>query len=236
MRRLWEILERAGEVMPPTEVYNEGNVLALVLDALDRREGEHPLAPMPGARWYREALLASPFAPRFRGDPLGEGWTHADGAVGHFSIGGGRGDLRLEPDAHQLLIIEAKLGSPLSSGTTRAAGYDQAARNVACLANAISGCPVERAGFYVLAPTASIEAGTFGSLVTLESIAKRVSERVATYEGKRDQWHADVFLPALPRIDVELLPWEEILRQISDSEIDAFYARCIEHNPIRVAR
>ena len=43
VRRLWQILERSGEVVPPTEVYSEGNLLALAPDALDRdRKPERP--------------------------------------------------------------------------------------------------------------------------------------------------------------------------------------------------
>ena len=229
MERLWRILERAGEVMPPTEVYNEGNLLALVLDALDRSDAPHPLAPMAGARWYREALLASPFAPRFRGDPLGEGWTHADAVVGHFAVRAGRGDLQPHADARQLVVIEAKLGSPLSKGTTRAPTYDQAARNVACLAHTIAGTPIERAGFHVLAPAESIEVGTFGRLVTPESVAARVQERVASYGGEREAWLSDVFQPGLARIELGLLSWEALLEWLGDDELDAFYAACLRH-------
>ncbi|MCH7876577.1 MAG: hypothetical protein IH965_14945 [Gemmatimonadetes bacterium] len=45
----------------------------------DRYAVPHPFALMPRARWYSEALLPSQFLKRFRGDPLAEGWTHADG-------------------------------------------------------------------------------------------------------------------------------------------------------------
>jgi hypothetical protein len=46
MERLWRILERAGDVMPATQVYNEGNTLALVLDACERHGGR--FAPRRG--------------------------------------------------------------------------------------------------------------------------------------------------------------------------------------------
>ena len=48
-----EILSRCGtetSVLPPTALYNEGWLLRLVLDWLDRhRELEHPLSFMPGS-------------------------------------------------------------------------------------------------------------------------------------------------------------------------------------------
>ena len=40
---------------------------------------------------------------------------------------------RLLPDATQLMVIKAKIFSPLSGGTRNAPGFDQAARNVACI-------------------------------------------------------------------------------------------------------
>lgn len=71
--------------MPPTHLYNEGWMLRLVLDWLDRhRDLEHPLALHEGARWYSEALLPSRFLRDEHGDPLAESHTHADGLIGHF--------------------------------------------------------------------------------------------------------------------------------------------------------
>lgn len=153
-------------VLPPTELYNEGWLLRLVLDWLDRqREIEHPLSFMPGARWYSEALLPSRFLPRTRGDRLAESFTHADGLIGHFDVDSGqRGDARLRADVQQFIVTEAKLGSKLSRGTKNAPDFDQAARNVACIAHMLSvigvaPLKVRRLGFFVVAPLAQIESG-----------------------------------------------------------------------------
>jgi hypothetical protein len=100
---------------PPTLLYNEGWLLRLILDWFAGRDvGGHPLSFATGARWFSEALLPSAFLARYRGDELAESWTHADGVVGHFVIGeGGKADLRLAPEAGQLLVLEAKLFSGL---------------------------------------------------------------------------------------------------------------------------
>lgn len=72
--------------LPPTELFNEGWMLRLVLDWMSRHPGTpHPLSFCPGASWYSEALLPSRFLPRFRRDTRAEGYTHADGLVGQFS-------------------------------------------------------------------------------------------------------------------------------------------------------
>ena len=175
-----EILGRCGTdnpVLPPTELYNEGWLLRLVLDWLDRhREVEHPLSFMPGARWYSEALLPSRFLPRTRGDKLAESFTHADGLIGHFDVDSGqRGDARLRPGVQQFIVTEAKLGSTLSRGTTNAPDFDQAARNVACIAHmlaatAVTPMQVQRLGFYVLAPRKQIESAACpGQISTMRS-------------------------------------------------------------------
>jgi len=116
------ILDRCGSensVLPPTELFNEGWMLRLVLDWLDRNRGiVHPLSFAPEARWYSEALLPSLFLPQSRGDIKAESFTHADGVIGHFSIASGeRGDVKLLPGVKQFVVIEAKLGSTLSAGT-----------------------------------------------------------------------------------------------------------------------
>jgi hypothetical protein len=116
------ILERCGSsnsVMPPTQLFNEGWMLRLVLDWLDRnREINHPFSFTPDARWYSEALLTPRFLPQSRADSRAESFTHADGVVGHFSVNSGvRGDALILPNAKQFIVTEAKMGSSLSAGT-----------------------------------------------------------------------------------------------------------------------
>jgi predicted type IV restriction endonuclease len=54
--------------------------------------------------------------------------------IGHFNIGkDGRGDFTLKPDATHFVVLEAKMFSKLSAGTTRASYYNQAARYVGCI-------------------------------------------------------------------------------------------------------
>lgn len=124
-----EILSRCGTeaaVLPPTQLYNEGWLLRLVLDRLAQsKQGDHPPSLEPGAIWYSEALLPSRFLPTRRGDTLAESFTHADGVVGHFRVRSGlRGDVELLPQPAQFMVIEAKLGSSLSAGTKNAPAYD----------------------------------------------------------------------------------------------------------------
>ena len=180
---------------PPTLLYNEGWLLRLVLDwtARNRTPGS-PLSLAAGAAWFSEALLPSRFLPRYQGDPLAESHTHADGVIGHIAVGqAGLTDLQLAPEATQLVVLEAKLGSKLSAGTKNAPGYDQAARTVACMAEVLrrAARPAARfsaLGFYVLAPRAQIEAGVFRAQMQPGSIRHKVQRRVQGYGGLHDAW------------------------------------------------
>ena len=237
--RVIDILESAGTkaaVIRPTELYNEGWMLRLILDWAQQHAPEnHPLTFLPDARWYSEALLRSPFLARCRGDKLAEAWTHADGVVGHLSVGGtSKGGLTLRKGASQLVVVEAKMWSKLSPGTTNAPGYDQAARTVACLAETLKRADiepqqVERFAFLVAAPKAQIDKGAFGDLVTAASIRRRVQERIAAYQGDRDEWFDQWFSPTLDSIDLRVLSWEVLLEGL-DTSYRSFYEQCLLHN------
>jgi hypothetical protein len=245
--RVAEMLLRCGTeaaILPPTELYNEGWLLRLVLDWFERaRVGNHPLAFSSDARWYSEALLASRFLPTRRGDPLAESFTHADGVVGHFDISPGeRGEATLRRDAQQFVVIEAKLGSALSKGVKNSADYGQAARNAACIAHAVHVAELQPASltslaFYVVAPEQQIRSGLFEDFVTKERILSQVKSRVAQYGGVHDLWFEEAFLPALERMVVDLLSWESIIEHIEFNDANSvlweFYEQCLRFNPMR---
>jgi hypothetical protein len=158
--------------------------------------------------------------------------------IGHFGIAPARGDVQLKTDAKQLVVVEAKMFSPLSGGTKRAALFDQVARNVACIAETVhrsrlQATSLERLGFVVIAPAEQINSGTFGQLCEKESIAAKVADRVLAYESTKDDWHARVFEPVLNRLDVSLLAWEEVLDTIeahdraASSSLRSFYDQCL---------
>ncbi len=210
---------------PPTLLYNEGWLLRLVLSAAEQGVPCLPFTFHMGAGWFSEALLASAFLPRYRGDCLAEAYTHADGVVGHFRFAPeSKAGLRLDPAGSQFAVVEAKVFSALSKGTTRAPEYDQAARNVACMAETIrrAGAPVdawECLAFCVLAPSQQIEAGVFASVLTKTSIRAKILARIGTYEDESrvglDAWYADWVSRVLDRIQIHCLSWETIIDSIS---------------------
>jgi len=229
---------------PPTDLYNEGWMLRLVLDWFaHNRNLEHELGCPEGSDWYSEALLPSQFLARSRGDKLAESWTHADGVIGQFLIGEiGVGGLSLPQSAHHFVVTEAKMFSKLSAGVTNARYYNQAARNVACIAEVLRLAEAQPAsfsnlGFYVLAPRSRIDEGVFSKYMDKQSVHDIVKRRVSEYnDSKKVDWFQNAFRPLLERITIREISWEEVLAFISDSdpeyavEMQNFYAKCLKYN------
>jgi hypothetical protein len=226
-------------VFPSTDLYNEGWLLRIVLDWFSRQSPtDHPLSFSDGCKWFSEALIPSQFLARYRGDKLAETWTHADGIIGHISIGRDRKtDATINIDATHLVITEAKMFSKLSAGVTNASYFNQAARYAACMAELLSRAnrkpdDLTRLGLYVLAPAETIGYGWFEKFLDRADIRQRVEERVQAYESEKDRWYVDWFLSTLGRLEIQCLSWESILDYIGTVDagysigLQDFYQKC----------
>ena len=222
------IFERAtsdSSPFPPAELFSEGWMLRLLLDAHTQGQGGLPIPNVDGTRWYSEARLSSPFQPSRRGDPNGEGITHADGVVGDFLI---RQDttagFEVAAGARQFVVVEAKMGSKLAAGTTRVPWYDQAVRNVGAMAwnlyeRRSALVSIESLEFMVIAPESRIEhEGSFARNTQAASIAEKLTWRVNLYEsddparfqrlGEFLAWTLGPFMDALT---IRLCSWESAI-------------------------
>jgi hypothetical protein len=242
--RLLQSLETNQPILPPTELYCEGWLLRIILDwyATHAAPGD-PLTFAPRARWFSEAYLASPFKPRHQGDPHGEARSHADGVMGHFTIGDAtKAGLSLNADATCLVVLEAKLFSGLSAGTKHAKVYNQAARSVACMAETLKRANrpaqnLERLAFYVLAPRQQLKKVGIDQAVQKSQIDSGVQARIQDYGGDAGQWYANWFQPMLQCATIDALAWEDVIALIAGrdalagQEIGAFYAQCLRFGP-----
>jgi hypothetical protein len=228
---------------PPTILYNEGWLLRLLVEWISTSGiTNHPLSFPKDGHWFSEARLPSSFLHRFKGDPLAESHTNADGVMGHFMIGcTGKTDLALTPDATHFVVLEAKLYSGLSKGVTNAKYFNQAARNVACMAEVLRRADRKpksftNLSFYVLAPKDQIVSRTFSRHLDKQSIKDKVIRRVSSYEGERDEWFKEWFTPTLEVIDIGSLSWEAILDIISENDLKTgdslkeYYSQCLAFN------
>ena len=244
--RMLDGCDTEGALFPPTDLYNEGWMLRLVLDWFSEHpNAEHSLGISKHERWYSEALLPSAFLPRYRGDRYAESWTHADGVIGNFSIGkNGAGDLSLDTEAETLVVIEAKMFSTLSPGVTHARYYNQAARSVACMAEVLRRArrhpsKLRRLAFFVIAPEPQVNAGRFENQMRPESILKIVERRVNDYDESKDEWFNGWFMPTIHHVQIAVINWEMLLEHISGldaragQEFQNFYDLCFKFNSRR---
>ena len=228
---------------PPTTLYNEGWLLRLLVDWFSKSGvTNHPLSFPKDGHWFSEAHLPSAFLPRFRGDPLAESHTNTDGVIGHFVIGSkGKTDLEVTHDASHFAVLEAKMYSGLSKGVKHAKYYDQAARNVACIAEVLRQADnqpisITQLGFYVLAPKDQIVSRTFSRNLDKQSIKDKVNRRKSSYEGERDDWFKEWFIPTLEVIDILSISWESILDIVREKDsktgdfLKEYYSQCLAFN------
>jgi len=230
-------------VFPPTDLYNEGWLLRIILDWFSKQDtSDHQLSFSDGCKWFSEARLPTQFKATSRKDPLYETWTHADGVIGHIIVGGvGKTDTSLAKDATHLVVTEAKMFSRLSAGVKNASYYNQAARYAACISELLNRADrkpseLKRLGLYVLAPAETIENGWFKRQLDKADIRQRVERRVQAYEGEKDQWFEEWFRPALDHMEVRSLSWESILEYIGSVDtgysidLQDFYKKCLAFN------
>jgi len=229
---------------PPTILYNESWLLRLVLDWFyTHKVPSYPLSFLDGAHWFSEAALPSQFLRSPEGARLAEGWSHADGVIGHFEIGKGHKiDLSLHSTGTQLVVLEAKMFSLLAPKTSNISYYDQAARSVACVAELLaragrSPSELSHLGFYVLAPASQIDKAVFAREMSRDYIRSKVEMRVNEYakagDRAKNEWYINQFLPTLQEIDLRTLKWEDMIKEIEGRDsvfarsIKTFYDRCV---------
>ena|GEM_PF-180146 len=235
-------------VLPRTMLFNEGWLLRLALDWFNGHGDawDGPFAMPLGVRWYSEALLPTHFKARVRtGDALAESRTHADAVVGFASLAQeGVRDLFVEPESTHFVVLEAKLGSGLSMGTRNVPWYDQAARSVACMAEALAEprCGtrpgrLQTLGFHVVAPRERLATGIVAQHLQKDGIRAKVEHRVKQYDDRRyERWFEEWFEPTLAAMDISAVSWEDVvdaIRREDQAEGKAFaefYECCLRHN------
>lgn len=231
--------------IPPTLIYNEGWLLRLVLKLIEENKIVHTDITFlsENCKWYSEALLPSLFLPRYRGDKLAESWTHADGVVGKIYINFNvNGALTLYDNCDYFYIIEAKIFSKFSTGTKNAKTFNQAARNVACIAKLIMNKDLDykkfkKLAFYVLLPEIQrLTEPTFKEYLDKNNIKEKILERIKEYpnnEPKKEKefnWIIENINDFLNCIEIKPISWESIINNQSNIDLINFYNSCIKYN------
>ena len=257
LKKLFDFFEYWKKHTHPTEFYNEGWLLKVLAYAItDFGKTDHPLYVNDKEQFFSEGLLRSPFLTNGTKNPFAESHTHADGAIGNFSIGNAKHKGLLELTGNKLFVFEAKINSGFSTRVTNAPFYNQAARYVACIAEIINKADKLETlneltiGFYLVVPEEQYKRKNkknedkmnFKEFLNEKHILEMVKRRVDQYEdeldyNEREEWLETKFNPVLKKLAINNLKplfYEDIIKDLRGyeyyDEIDDFYKLCIEYN------
>ena len=189
-----EACEAGDPSFPPNVLFNESWLLRLILDWFEGHGGDrYPLSLLPGARWFSEAWLPSAFLPRYRGDRLAESRTHADGVIGHFTVGD-PGTAGLNPPRRPTArgdrgqAVQPLLGRRQERPVLRPGRAERRLRRRDPPPRGAQPEAMDDLTLLVIAPQARVDDGIFAWDTTDDAIRRKVRRRVEEYAGERDDW------------------------------------------------
>jgi hypothetical protein len=229
-------IESSSANVNPTQIYNEGWMTRLlVYYSIQEKIKLKEIDFSSINYWTSEALLSSPF---LKVSTVREGYTHTDIALGDFTVDyEKKGQIIVNPQAKQFGVIEAKMKSPLSKGTANAPDYNQAIRNITCIAhNTKINC---KTFFYVLLPESKLNKAGFDicHLNKEDEIKPEIMNRFLKHNTNNDVQLdcTDIVIKSL-KCNVGNITYEEWIKLFTDIEINKtlneFYGKCIKWNKL----
>jgi hypothetical protein len=222
--------------LSPTILYNEGWMIRILVAASIESGIKLPGVDFSCINyWYSEGLLSSPFLRS--NNKLAEGYTHADMAIGNFEVGhDGKGDLKVIGKTGIFGVIEAKMGSPLARGTKNAPDYNQASRNLACIAfNTLY--TNHKISFAVVAPAKKITKHRMKEKAGMDLMLKQIETRFNSYSGDEMVYSLrDSVLDRASTCICSVISYEDwidlFIGTDTEKDLTVFYERCLEFNRI----
>ena len=215
----------------PTVIFNEGWMIRLlVYQSIKEKLIINDFINFGKIKnWSSEGLISSPF---IKVEKNKERHTHADMALGDFSIDyKSSGEIHVSKSATTFGIIEAKMGSNLSKGTTNAPNYNQASRNLACIANNVVSKTC-KTFFALVAPNKKIKQYKFEVQTEKSLIIKQIKLRF-----ERSDLHIDNdLIERAKQCFIKVFSYEDWINMLSkDSRpfIETFYFNCLKWNRIK---
>lgn len=208
----------------PTEIYNEGWMTRLLvyISLKQKIKLSNYLDFSQVRNWTSEGLISSPFISAKKNR---EGYTHADMVLGDFEVNYRmKGQIKVFDKAKLFGIIEAKMGSNLSQGTSYAKNkYNQASRNLACISyNSHNSC---KTFFVVVAPETMIEKHRIEKQIRKEFLIKQIKRRYELSELPLD----NDLIDRAQKCETYVLSyeyWISLLDGKDKSNIKEFYNNC----------
>lgn len=250
-------LNHSDRLFPATELYSETWMLRILSSIYlspsqnyNKLRSNHLDILLPldmDVRFFSEGLMETKFTKGNLGPGPNEQRTHADGIFGHIVIDDKTiAGIKMKDDANQFVVIEAKMGSKLSKGTTRAKYWDQTSRIVACIARYMeitgrSPKSFRKLGFVILAPESNINKGYFNDALNRERLKGNIKRRCIEYDNTiLLDWFNDWVEPLIGVIRLELISWESaitiasILKPDKYPILEQFYNLCKKYNNIQI--
>lgn len=229
-------IETENPCVNPTVIYNEGWMARLlvhqsIVEGLSL--GNLDLSSI--SNWTSEALISSPFinAKKYR-----EGYTHADIAIGDFDVDfSKRGEIDIQPEATLFGIIEAKMGSNLSQGTTHVKDYNQASRNLVCIASNTIDKPKCNIFFYVVAPQMKLIEQNIKAQIDLQFVKNQIENRFSLHTSESlILKEKSAILAKINNCDIQAISYETWISCIKDitaqKSLQEFYNKAKKWNRI----
>jgi hypothetical protein len=222
-------------MLNPTILYNEGWMVRLLVEySIKENITIEEINFGSINNWTSEALISSPFvnAPELR-----EGYTHADIAIGDFSIDyEKRGELTISDNAKIFGVIEAKMKSNLSKGTSNFTEYNQASRNVTCIAKTLLGNNC-KSYFIIVAPEAMIEKHKINEQINIDKIIDQVEKRFDIYDNsfKTKESYSEIIehIQSMTIISLSYEKWIDKFTNLqTKKKLENFYLSCKKWNRI----
>ena len=265
-----------------SEVFNETWMLRLALALIhdydkesfqlpdDKKTALERIQKSVKKRWLSEGGLEPAF--------VKEGTTWTDAILGNIRLKGESSEnnksdtasskrkIELADDYSGVVIVEAKMGSPLDKSVTNSTDYDQAARNIACLAKLLNeGTKNAKAlaaesAFIVFAPETKIEeweADNNKADNNPHTMIRNAWSTIENQKEKRDNKRGGIIparAPTVEKIDdlrllvksicdnSNVISWEDIIRSMKNDQSGAceivkwFYVKTCKEYGIKVGK
>lgn len=241
MQNIIDIINSIDSEFPninPTLIYNEGWMTRLLVrQSLKEKIKLKSLNFGDISNWTSEALISSPF---IKAKKHREGYTHANIALGDFNVTyENRGEIIIPDNAKIFGIIEAKMGSDLSKKTANTINYNQASRNLACIASKTYNKKECSIFFSVVAPEVKLKKYKIDIQIDLKTMIEEIKGRFnPPYENDfKNSQNMDSLIDKAETCDVWTMSYEEWINCLANSEakeylID-FYVKAKKWNRIK---
>lgn len=222
----------------PTVFYNEGWMSRfLVHQSITEKLIFHEIDFGKISNWTSEALISSPF---LHANHAWESHTHADISLGDFDVDySKRGEIEIRETAKLFGIIEAKMGSNLSQATTYAKHYNQASRNLACIASNSFTKPACNIFFWVTAPAAILKKHKIEMQIDLNHMIDQIQNRFDLYSlNDTTRRNMNEILEKASTCKVGAVSYEDWISIINDTNaknfLQEFYNKAKKWNRIKL--